>query len=96
MKRFLESSSSDEDENDQGMGGDEFDSSNIKDEVDRSYKEYKKVEVDLNKHVYEPVHFVRAHCKPVEKPSAEVQVNYEIHFDCLILGSYKFPVLKTT
>ena len=43
MKRFLESSSSDEDENDQGMGGDEFDSSNIKDEVDRSQKEYKKV-----------------------------------------------------
>ena len=87
MKRFLESSSSDEDENDQGMGGDEFDSSNIKDEVDRSYKEYKKVEVDLKKYVYEPVHFVRAHCKPVEKPSAEVQVNYEIHFDCLILSS---------
>ena len=87
MKRFLESSSSDEDEDDQGMGGDECDSSNIKDEVDRSCKEYKKVEVDLNKYVYEPVHFVRAHCKPVEKPSAEVQVNYEIHFDCLILGS---------
>ena len=87
MKRFLESSSSEEDEDDQGMGGDECDSFNIKYEVDRSYKEYKKVEVDLNKYVYEPVHFVRAHCKPVEKPSAEVQVNYEIHFDCLILGS---------
>ena len=87
MKRFLESSSSEEDEDEQGMRGNECGSSNIKDEVDRSYKEYKKVEVDLNKYVYEPVHFVRAHCKPVEKPSAEVQVNYEIHFDCLILSS---------
>ena len=74
MKRFLESSSSDEDEDEQGMRGDECGSSKIKDEVDRSYKEYKKVEVDLNKCVYEPVHFVRAHCKPLEKPSAEVQV----------------------
>ena len=87
MKRFLESSSSEEDEDEQGMRGDECGSSKIKDEVDRSCKEYKKVEVDLNKYVYEPVHFVRAHCKPVEKPSAEVQVNYEIHFDCLILSS---------
>ena len=78
MKRFLESSSSEEDEGDQGMEGDECGSSNIKDEVDRSYKEYKKVEVDLKKYVYEPVHFVRAHCKPLEKPSGEVQVKYEM------------------
>ena len=81
MKRFLESSSSEEDEDEQGMRGGECGSSKIKDEVDRSCKEYKKVEVDLNKCVYEPVHFVRAHCKPVEKRSAEVQVRYEIHVD---------------
>ena len=78
MKRFLESSSSEEDEDEQGMRGGECGSSKIKDEVDRSCKEYKKVEVDLNKCVYEPVHFVRAHCKPLEKPSGEVQVKYEM------------------
>ena len=81
MKRFLESSSSEEDEDEQGMRGDECGSSKIKDQVDRSCKEYKKVAVDLNKYIYEPVHIVRAHCKPVEKPSAEVQVRYKIHVD---------------
>ena len=96
MKRFLESSSSEEDEDEQGMGGDECGSSNIQDEVDHSYKEYKKVEADLSKYVYEPVHFVRAHCKPEEKPSAEVQVRFEILVDCLKLGSYKLPDMKTT
>ena len=66
MKRFLESSSSEEDENEQGMGGDECGSSNIQDEVDRSYKEYNKVEVDLNKYVYEPVHFGFSQLQPAK------------------------------
>ena len=77
MKRFLESSSSDEDGDDeQGMVEDECGSPTLEKEVDLGHKLFKKVEVDLDKFVYEPVHFVRAHSKPGEKPSADIQVIY--------------------
>ena len=76
MKRFLESSSSEEDGEEEGMVEDECGSPTLKDEVDLGHKMFKKVEVDLDKYVYEPVHFVRAHCKPEEKPSADIQVIY--------------------
>ena len=76
MKRFLESSSSEEDGDEQGMGEDECGGPTLEEEVDLSQKLFKKVEVDLDKYVYEPVHFVRAHCKPEEKPSADIQVIY--------------------
>ena len=71
---FLESASSEEDGNEQGMGEDECGSPTLKEEVDLGHKLFKKVKVDLDKYVYEPVHFVRAHCKPEEKPSADIQV----------------------
>ena len=76
MKRFLESSSSEEDGEEQGMEEDECGSPTLEEEVDLGHKLFKKVEVDLDKFVYEPVHFVRAHCKPEEKPSADIQVIY--------------------
>ena len=77
MKRFLESSSSEEEGDDeQGMGEDECGSPTLEEKVDLGHKLFKKVEVDLDKYVYEPVHFVRAHCKPEEKPSADIQVIY--------------------
>ena len=76
MKRFLESSRSDEDGDEQGIGEDECGSPTLEEEVDLGHKLFKKVEVDLDKYVYKPVHFVRAHCKPEEKPSADIQVIY--------------------
>ena len=76
MKRFLESSSSDEDGDEREMGGDESGSPTPEEKVDLGHKLFKKVEVDLDKYVFEPVHFVRAHCKPEEKPSADIQVIY--------------------
>ena len=83
MKRFLESSSSEEEGDDeQEMGGDECGSPTLEEEVDLGHKLFKKVEVDLDKYVYEPVHFVRAHCKPEEKPSADIQV---IHLYSLVV-----------
>ena len=74
IKRFLESASSEEDGDEQGMGEDG--SPTLVKEVDLGHKLFKKVEVDLDKYVYKPVHFVRAHCKPEEKPSADIQVIY--------------------
>ena len=74
MKRFLESSSSDEDGDEQGLGEDVCGSPTLEQKVDLGHKLFKKVEVDLDKYVYEPVYFVRAHCKPEEKPSADIQV----------------------
>ena len=56
------------------MGEDECGGPTLEEEVDLSQKLFKKVEVDLDKYVYEPVYFVRAHCKPEETPSADIQV----------------------
>ena len=78
MKRYIvESSSSEEDENDHGK----FQAKRKKDfpssedeEDDVKHEKFEKVEVDLRNYVYEPVHFVRAHCKAGEKPEVDTQV----------------------
>ena len=51
MKRFLESSSSEEDGDEQGMGEDECGSPTLEEEVDLGHKMFKKVEVDLDEYV---------------------------------------------
>jgi len=75
MKKFLESSSSEEEEVGQGVfrAKRKRESSTSEDE-DVKHDLFKKVDVDLKNHVYEPVHFVRAHCKVGEKPEVETQV----------------------
>ena len=75
MKKFLESSSSEEEEVGQGVfrAKRKRESSTSEDE-DVKHDLFEKVDVDLKNHVYEPVHFVRAHCKVGEKPEVETQV----------------------
>ena len=79
MKRFLENSSSDSDNED------EFEASRAKrvtqntssddeEEEEKKHTQFKKVDVNLKNHVYEPVHFVRAHCKAGEMPEVNTQV----------------------
>ena len=79
MKRFLENSSSDSDNEDV------FEASRAKrvpqntsddddEEEEKKHTQFKKVDVNLKNHVYEPVHFVRAHCKAGEMPEVNTQV----------------------
>ena len=76
MKRFLENSSSGSDNED------EFEASRAKrvtqntsnEEEEKKHTQFKKVDVNLKNHVYEPVHFVRAHCKAGEMPEVNTQV----------------------
>ena len=80
MKRFLENSSSGSDDEDV------FEASRAKrvtlntsneddeEEEEKKHTQFKKVDVNLKNHVYEPVHFVRAHCKAGEMPEVNTQV----------------------
>ena len=80
MKRYIvESSSSEEDEVDhatfRAKPKKEI-SSSEDEEDDVIHDKFEKVEVDLKNYVYEPVHFVRAHCKAGEKPEVNTQVKF--------------------
>ena len=83
MKRLLEYSNSGGDD-DEGV----FKASRAKqskatsseDEEDKIHNQFKKVDVNLKNHVYEPVHFVRAHCKAGEMPEVNTQVKLFTHF----------------
>ena len=79
MKRYIvESSSSEEDEVDHAMfrakRKKDISSSEDEEENDAKHDKFEKVDVDLRDHVYEPVHFMRAHCKAGEKPEVDTQV----------------------
>ena len=91
MKRFVkssflddgqvESSNSEDDEVDHGASRAKRkrEESSTEDE-DISHNRFKKVEVNLKNHVYEPVHFVRAHCKAGEEPDVDTQVSTSLWY----------------
>ena len=98
MKKFLESSSSEEEEVGQGVfrAKRKRESSTSEDE-DVKHDLFEKVDVDLKNHVYEPVHFVRAHCKVGEKPEVETQVKLltDLHFSLhLLVLRFGTPMLS--
>ena len=80
MKRNLvENSSSEEDEVDHAIfrAKRKKDISSSEDEEnDVKHDKFEKVDVDLKNYMYEPVHFVRAHCKAGEKPEVDTQVKF--------------------
>ena len=80
MKRNLvENSSSEEDEVDHAIfrAKRKKDISSSEDEEDDvKHDKFEKVDVDLKNYMYEPVHFVRAHCKAGEKPEVDTQVKF--------------------
>ena len=80
MKRLLENSSSGSDDDDvpeafRAKRKQETSS----EEEEENQKQFKKVDVNLKNHVYEPVHFVRAHCKAGEIPEVATQVKLFTH-----------------
>ena len=75
MKRLLENSSSGSDDDDvpeafRAKRKQETSS----EEEEENHKQFKKVDVNLKNHVFEPVHFVRAHCKAGDVPEVATQV----------------------
>ena len=77
----VESSNSEDDEVDHGASRAKRkrEESSTEDE-DISHNRFKKVEVNLKNHVYEPVHFVRAHCKAGEEPDVDTQVRSSLWY----------------
>ena len=65
MKRLLENSSSGSDDDDvpEAFRAKRKQETSSGEGEEENHKQFKKVDVNLKKHVYEPVHFVRAHCK---------------------------------
>ena len=97
MKRHIvESSSSEEDEVDhatfRAKPKKEI-SSSEDEEDDVIHDKFEKVEVDLKNYVYEPVHFVRAHCKAGEKPEVNTQVKL---ISCPRIFSFSCNLLVVT
>ena len=84
MKRILDHSSSGSDDDDvfEAFGAKRKQDSSS-DEEEKKHKQFKKVEVNLKNHVYEPVHFVRAHCGAGEIPEVNTQVKLFAHLPIL-------------
>ena len=93
MKRFLENSSSGSDDDDvfEAFQPKRKQENSSEDEDDENHKQFKKVDVNLKNYVYEPVHFVRAHCKAGEMPQVDTQVNLSLK---LIMFVKKCAYLK--
>ena len=80
MKRYLENSSSGSDDDDvpEAFRAKRKQETSSGEGEEENHKQFKKVDVNLKNYVYEPVHFVRAHCKAGEIPQVDTQVNLSL------------------
>ena len=87
MKRLLENSSSGSDDDDvpEAFRAKRKQETSSGEGEEENHMQFKKVDVNLRNHVYEPVHFVRAHCKAGGIPEVDTPVKLFTHLFILVV-----------